>query len=71
VSADRGIFGGQSPPRSKSAARPAYELSYERLIEFGERSASEMVDKFGIPHDKISRDTNSGDWLEEQEFFPH
>ena len=37
------------PLDSKSVARPGYELSDERLIEFAERTAREMADKFGIP----------------------
>jgi hypothetical protein len=33
-------------------------LSDERLIEFDERTARELAGTFGIPHDKIIRDTD-------------
>jgi len=33
-------------------------LSDERLIEFAERTAREITDKFGIPRDKIIWDTD-------------
>jgi hypothetical protein len=46
------------------------ELSDKKLIEFAERT-DEMTDKFGSRHDRIFRNTGSGEDLKNKNIFLH